>query len=122
MEMLQLRSMNEFMSLDTTLWDIRQHPLSATEDARNRPLSYDDIDADGSSGLDLVLIPGMAFTRSGDRLGHGMGYYDKFLSHHREKFGKYPLIVAPALNCQLLDYVPTQSHDVRLDSVVTSEP
>jgi len=122
MEMLQLRSMKEFMGLDTTLWDIRQHPAATVEDALNRPLSYDSLDEDGNSGIDLVLIPGMAFTTRGDRLGHGMGYYDKWLHAHKEKFGQYPMMVALSLQCQLIDQVPTQSHDVNIDLVVTSEP
>lgn len=65
--------------------------------------------------LDLVMVPGVAFDRRGGRMGHGFGYYDKLLEHARTDA---PLI-ALAFECQLVDEVPMQSHDVFMDAVVT---
>ena len=65
--------------------------------------------------LDFVLVPGVAFTRDGARMGHGFGYYDKLLGHARPDA---PL-VALAFECQLFADLPTESHDIFMDQVVT---
>lgn len=65
--------------------------------------------------LDLVLVPGTAFDRSGGRMGQGKGYYDRLLEHARPDA---PL-VALAFDCQIVDAVPTDAHDVFMDKVVT---
>jgi 5-formyltetrahydrofolate cyclo-ligase len=67
--------------------------------------------------LDLVMVPGVAFDRSGARMGHGFGYYDKLLVHVRPDA---PL-VALAFECQLFDEIPTAVHDVFMDKIVTEE-
>ena len=65
--------------------------------------------------LDLVMVPGVAFTRDGARMGHGKGYYDKLLEHVRPDA---PL-VALAFECQLFPEIPTQEHDVFMDKIIT---
>lgn len=65
--------------------------------------------------LDLVMVPGVAFDRSGGRLGHGKGYYDKLLA------GAQPetRLVAVAFECQLFPQIPMLPHDVSMDKVIT---
>ena len=62
--------------------------------------------------IDFVIVPGLAFTSAGDRLGYGQGYYDRFL----------PTVSAPAVGVcfvdQLVDEMPLADHDVRVDMVV----
>jgi 5-formyltetrahydrofolate cyclo-ligase len=65
--------------------------------------------------LDLVMVPGVAFTREGARMGHGKGYYDKLLEHARPDA---PL-VALAFECQLFPEIPTQEHDVFMQKIIT---
>ncbi|MBX7166617.1 MAG: 5-formyltetrahydrofolate cyclo-ligase [Pirellulales bacterium] len=65
--------------------------------------------------LDIVMVPGVAFDRRGARMGHGKGYYDKLLEHARPDA---PL-VALAFECQLFDEIPTASHDVFMDLILT---
>jgi 5-formyltetrahydrofolate cyclo-ligase len=66
-----------------------------------------------------VLAPGVAFTADGNRLGHGMAFYDKFFHEHRELFGKMPHKMALALNEQILDSVPVDENtDVHIDEVI----
>ena len=65
--------------------------------------------------LDLIMVPGVAFTRNGARMGHGKGYYDKLLEHARPDA---PL-VALAFECQLFPEIPTQPHDVFMDKILT---
>lgn len=65
--------------------------------------------------LDLIMVPGVAFDRTGARMGHGKGYYDKLLQHARPDA---PL-VALAFECQLFPEIPTAPHDVFMDSIIT---
>jgi 5-formyltetrahydrofolate cyclo-ligase len=65
--------------------------------------------------IDLVMVPGVAFDRGGARMGHGLGYYDKLLQHARPDV---PLI-ALAFECQLFPEIPTESHDVFMDRIIT---
>jgi 5-formyltetrahydrofolate cyclo-ligase len=67
--------------------------------------------------LDLVVVPGVAFTRDGARMGHGFGYYDKLLHKARPDT---PL-VALAFECQLFDDIPTAPHDVFMGLVLTEK-
>jgi 5-formyltetrahydrofolate cyclo-ligase len=65
--------------------------------------------------VDLVLVPGVAFDRRGDRLGYGKGYYDRLLPARRSNC----LLVALAFDCQLVDDVPVSAHDVPIDFLIT---
>jgi 5-formyltetrahydrofolate cyclo-ligase len=65
--------------------------------------------------IDLVIIPGAGYDYAGNRLGYGGGYYDKLLSGRQKKM---PLI-AIAYEEQLVDAIPAEKHDVRVDMIVT---
>lgn len=64
--------------------------------------------------MDLMVVPGVAFTAAGDRLGRGKGYYDKYLSQN--DFRGYTIGVGYAH--QLLETLPTEEHDRQLDTVI----
>ena len=66
--------------------------------------------------VDVFLVPGVAFTVSGKRLGRGGGYYDKLLS-------KYPdtLKIGITFNERILQDLPTESHDISMDYVFTND-
>jgi len=68
-----------------------------------------------SSWPDAVIVPGLAFTAAGERLGQGGGWYDRFLAHVRDDCAT----VGVCFTDQVLDSVPTDAHDVRVDHVVT---
>jgi 5-formyltetrahydrofolate cyclo-ligase len=68
--------------------------------------------------LDLVIVPGLAFTVDGKRLGHGRGYYDRFLYEYEERHGHRPRTIGLALRAQLLDDLPMERWDRRLDLVL----
>ena len=63
----------------------------------------------------FVLVPGVAFTRAGDRLGYGGGYYDAQLANLTARASK----VAAAYSLHVLDSRPTGPRDRRVDAVVT---
>lgn len=70
-----------------------------------------------SNDLDVVLVPGVAFDRHGGRVGHGKGYYDKLLGNVRSD----TRLIGLAFECQMVDAVPVQAHDIRMDMVVTED-
>ncbi|XP_072942326.1 5-formyltetrahydrofolate cyclo-ligase [Epargyreus clarus] len=72
-------------------------------------------------GLDLIIAPGVAFTRNGGRVGHGGGYYDKYIANLRENPETAPKILAVAFSCQVLDEVPMDELDQRIDGVIFAE-
>lgn len=74
-----------------------------------------------SEGLDLVIVPGLGFTRQGHRLGRGKGYYDSFFENYRKKFGRFPVTVGLAFREQICNTLPTTEHDVQLDFVLFDE-
>jgi 5-formyltetrahydrofolate cyclo-ligase len=63
--------------------------------------------------FDLVLVPGMAFDLNGNRLGRGQGFYDRLL-------GKVSGVkCGVGYDFQLLEKIPMEPHDARLDFVLT---
>lgn len=107
MEMLRLNNWEEFQKLDKTLWGIRQHSIDLKLiQPLNKP-------------LDLILMPGVAFNKNGRRLGHGMGYYDRFLHKHIDDYSNHKLKkIALALTLQMVKEIPVEEHDVILDSII----
>ena len=67
--------------------------------------------------IDLVIIPGAAFDYSGNRLGYGAGYYDFLLSGRKKKMP----VVALAYEEQIVDSIPSEMHDVKVDMIVTDK-
>jgi 5-formyltetrahydrofolate cyclo-ligase len=65
--------------------------------------------------IDVVIVPGSAFGRSGDRMGYGGGFYDTFMARLRPRTPR----VALAFELQLVDDVPEEGHDLRVDALVT---
>lgn len=92
------------------------------------------VDADGNERedvmqandpVDLLLLPGLAFDKSGRRLGRGGGYYDTFLMNYqklaKEQKWKQPLLVALSYSVQIMDdgVIPVTTTDIPVDALVT---
>lgn len=67
--------------------------------------------------LDLMIVPGVAFDRTGHRLGYGKGFYDREL----HSVGFSGVLIGLCFKFQLLDRLPTESHDVPVDCLVTEQ-
>ncbi len=63
--------------------------------------------------FDLVIVPGVAFDRKGGRLGHGKGYYDRFLELTKA------FRLGLTFECQLLENIPTELHDVLMNAILS---
>jgi len=67
--------------------------------------------------VDLAIIPGGAFDEKGGRIGSGEGYYDRFIP----KLSITTRKVALALERQIIQQVPVESHDNHVDIIITEE-
>jgi 5-formyltetrahydrofolate cyclo-ligase len=67
--------------------------------------------------LDLVVVPGVGFSRTGGRMGNGQGYYDRLLERVRPEC----VLVGLGYECQLFDDLIVSPHDVFMDKVVTEK-
>lgn len=65
---------------------------------------------------DLLLVPGLAFTAAGARLGRGGGFYDRLLA---QAIPAGCLAVGVGFRFQVVDHLPTERHDVCLSGVLT---
>lgn len=77
------------------------------------------LDVDELAGLDLMLVPGLAVDRSGRRLGQGGGYYDRTLASVPSHVEGGPLLAIVLFDDEVLDEVPHEPHDCRVDAAVT---
>ncbi|MFT4592956.1 MAG: 5-formyltetrahydrofolate cyclo-ligase [Phycisphaerales bacterium] len=64
--------------------------------------------------IDVVLVPGVGFDKTGARLGKGGGYYDRFLGLVRP-----PVVLGIAFDEQIVDAIPFEKHDQFMTAVVT---
>ena len=68
--------------------------------------------------LDLLLVPGLGFDERGNRIGHGAGFYDRFLAHA----GVRGVVIGTGFDVQVLSpgsVLPCEAHDRGLDALVT---
>jgi len=69
-----------------------------------------------------MLVPGLAFTRCGQRLGRGKGYYDRYLHQYRQLSGMRPVTtIALAFKQQIFANLPMFEHDIIIDMVLFDE-
>jgi len=64
-----------------------------------------------------ICIPGLAFDRTGARLGYGKGYYDRFLQ--QVPGVRRPFLIGVGYDFQLIDAIPQDRHDQKLDYIIT---
>lgn len=94
------------------------HPLSAQREVH--PYGFEqpraDAEAVDPAEVEVVLVPGLAFDRSGHRLGRGAGYYDELLA-------RLPAAakVGVTLTARVVAALPHEPHDVAMDVLATEE-
>jgi 5-formyltetrahydrofolate cyclo-ligase len=67
--------------------------------------------------VEFALLPGVAFTRNGARLGYGGGFYDKLLAQMTHQ----PALVAAAFALQIVEQIPQEATDVKVELIITEQ-
>lgn len=66
--------------------------------------------------VELIVVPGVAFDRTGNRMGRGRGFYDRLL-----KSTPNAVKIGVAYEFQMLEEIPVESHDVKMDIVISEK-
>lgn len=95
--------------LEIGLWGIREPIVERCE----RVLALNEVE--------FALLPGVAFTRAGARLGYGGGFYDKLLAQleHGNAGTSRPALVAAAFALQIVEQIPQEATDMKVEWIVT---
>lgn len=72
-------------------------------------------EAVSAANIDLLIVPGLAFSKNGYRLGFGGGYYDRFLLNYEGD------TVSLAFKKQLIPKVPVEDHDIPVEKIITED-
>jgi 5-formyltetrahydrofolate cyclo-ligase len=110
MLMLEASCAAEIASYPRSDWGIAEPPVGGGR-----------AEAPADTGLDLVVVPGVAFDVRGGRCGQGMGFYDTFFARYLRERGAVPRLVALALRPQVVDEVPMTETDWRVDGLLVAE-
>ena len=78
-------------------------------------LEPDDHQVINPLALDVIVVPLVAFDENRHRIGHGCGYYDRYLIHTKA------LKIGVAYECQKVDFIQSDVFDVCLDMIITED-
>jgi len=95
---IQASSLNSFSELEKGKFNILEPKIQRLTDPKE---------------LDAVIVPGLAFDNNGNRIGYGLGFYDKFLKKTNA------LKIGLAFDLQIVDKIMVKDFDVKMDIVVT---
>ncbi|WP_210365935.1 5-formyltetrahydrofolate cyclo-ligase [Bacillus sp. REN3] len=99
---LDFRELKHFSELESVFFGLLEPIPSETEKVL-------------PSEIDLVIVPGLAFSNEGFRLGFGGGYYDRFLENYKGN------TLSLAFRKQLVSNVPIEAHDIPVDRIITED-
>lgn len=98
---LTFRTLTEFSQLESVFYGLLE-PIEALTTATS------------SKNIDLLIVPGLAYTTKGYRLGFGGGYYDRFLSGFTGK------TLSLAFNFQVIPQFTIEKHDLPVSKIITN--
>ncbi|WP_312471735.1 5-formyltetrahydrofolate cyclo-ligase [Neobacillus sp.] len=98
---LSFRTLSEFSQLESVYYGLLEPIAELTTEVP-------------SEKMNLLIVPGAAFTREGYRLGFGGGYYDRYLPSYSGQ------TLSLAFNEQLIPGIPVEEHDISVSKIITN--
>ncbi|MDM5189977.1 5-formyltetrahydrofolate cyclo-ligase [Bacillus sp. DX4.1] len=92
----------DFEQLETVYMNLREPIPSITEEVE-------------AQEIDLLFVPGVAYTRRGDRIGYGGGYYDRYLVNYKGK------TLSLAFGFQIVENIPMEPFDQVVQKIITEK-
>ncbi|MBJ8051730.1 5-formyltetrahydrofolate cyclo-ligase [Bacillus cereus] len=99
---MTFRKISNFDQLETVYMNLRE-PI---------PTLTDEVNADE---IDLQIVPGVAYTERGERIGYGGGYYDRYLVHYKGK------TLSLAYDFQIVKHIPVEPFDKNVKKIITEK-
>ncbi|MBO1579134.1 5-formyltetrahydrofolate cyclo-ligase [Bacillus sp. XF8] len=99
---MTFRQITNFDQLETVYMSLREPIPALTVEAE-------------ANEIDLLFVPGVAYTRRGERIGYGGGYYDRYLVQYEGK------TLSLAFGFQIVSYIPTESFDQNVQKIITEK-
>ncbi|EJQ55361.1 MULTISPECIES: 5-formyltetrahydrofolate cyclo-ligase [Bacillus] len=99
---MSFRQISNFDQLEIVYMNLRE-PIPA----RTEEVNADDID--------LQIVPGVAYTERGERIGYGGGYYDRYLLHYKGK------TLSLAYSFQIVEHIPVEPFDKNVEKIITEK-
>jgi 5-formyltetrahydrofolate cyclo-ligase len=99
---LSFHKITQFSQLESVFYGLFEPIMDQTIEVRQ-----DDID--------LLVVPGLAYTKDGYRLGFGGGYYDRYLQQYQGK------TISLAFHFQVMPLIPIEGHDIPVSILITNE-
>ncbi|MED0931792.1 5-formyltetrahydrofolate cyclo-ligase [Bacillus mobilis] len=99
---MSFRQISNFDQLETVYMNLREPIPALTEEV-------------GADGIDLQIVPGIAYTGRGERIGYGGGYYDRYLVHYKGK------TLSLAYSFQMVEHIPVEPFDKNVEKIITEK-
>lgn len=99
---MTFRCITNFDQLETVYMNLREPIPSITEIV-------------GPEQMDLLIVPGVVFTREGIRIGYGGGYYDRYLENYEGN------TLSLAFHFQVVSYIPAEPFDQPIQKIITEK-
>lgn len=99
---MTFRQITSFEQLETVYMNLREPAPSMTEEIV-------------AEEIDLLVVPGVAFTRKGERVGYGGGYYDRYLVNYKGK------ALSLIFGFQIVAHIPVEPFDKNVQRIITEK-
>ncbi|MGG2064400.1 5-formyltetrahydrofolate cyclo-ligase [Bacillus sp. S14(2024)] len=99
---MTFHQITNFEQLETVYMNLREPDPSITEEV-------------SAEEINLLLVPGVAFTRKGERVGYGGGYYDRYLVNYKEK------TLSLVFDFQIVSHIPVEPFDKTVQKIITEK-
>ncbi|MGN4424361.1 5-formyltetrahydrofolate cyclo-ligase [Bacillus cereus group sp. MYBK30-1] len=99
---MSFRQISNFEQLETVYMNLRE-PI---------PMLTEEVNAEE---VDLQIVPGVAYTQRGERIGYGGGYYDRYLVHYKGK------TLSLAYDFQIVKHIPVEPFDKNVEKIITEK-